>query len=99
MDLVDRFNIVFDTEDTPSQVIQFNATSITIPLIPGLSYSGNISAVSICGRESEPLQFEGRLSQHVCIIGEMFRLLRGRVSLCPLSFCWDIIIIIMCLYS
>lgn len=57
MELVDRFHIILDTVYMPRQVIQINTTNITISRIPGLSYSGNLSAVSICGRESEPLRF------------------------------------------
>lgn len=57
--MVSFYNIVLDGDDQPGQVVQVNSTRVDIPRLPGLSYSGSLSAVSICGAESERITFAG----------------------------------------
>ena len=64
-ELVQHYKIVLEGEDP---AIQINSTSVVIARVPGLSYSGSLSAVSICQRESEARSFEGMSCSWVSMI-------------------------------
>lgn len=56
--IVDHYNVVL-VSSSNTELLSVTSTTITIPWIPSMSYSGTVSAVDTCGRESAsaPLNF------------------------------------------
>ncbi len=59
--MVAHYNITLSGQDMSGQNFHLmpGTRRIEVPRIPGLSYKGRLSAVSICGNESDPVAFEG----------------------------------------
>ncbi len=58
--IVSRYNVIFMSSEDGNQVFQYNitSTSITIPSTQ-VSLNGSLSAVSVCGDESDAVSFQG----------------------------------------
>ena len=63
-EIVQHYRIVLD-DDGPE--VWIDSTSVVIARVPGLPYSGSLSAVSICQRESEARRFEGICNCMSCL--------------------------------
>ena len=53
--------IILEGDGIKDVVIPVTTTEVIILLIPNLSYRGTLRAVSVCGRESKSVAFQGKL--------------------------------------
>ena len=63
MDAVSHYIVEVDAKGLQGQEIRVDIPELLIPQIPDLeyTYSGNITAVGICGGRSNPIRFSGML--------------------------------------
>ena len=58
--LVDYYRITV-IDGTDNQIVNLNESEVVLPLLPGLSYNAELSAVSICGDASTSQTVSGNI--------------------------------------